>query len=70
MFLQNLPYDRLTTSIEDALRSDLLTKNDLRLIQAYQPGLSSAWLFQKAMSVGVGEEVYMHPPFFPLQSQQ
>lgn len=40
-----------------ALDSDLLDKQSLGLVNAYQPSLTSTWMFQKSMSVGVGERV-------------
>lgn len=40
-----------------ALESDLLDKQSLGLVNAYQPALTSTWMFQKSMSVGVGERV-------------
>ncbi|GAB4815041.1 hypothetical protein N2152v2_002087 [Parachlorella kessleri] len=47
--------DRLTEGVDDALRADLLSKSDLGWLQPYQPSLSVAWLFQRAMSVNVGQ---------------
>ena len=46
--------DRLSAGIEEALRADLLDRRSLGLINAYQPALSVAWLFQRAMSVQPG----------------
>lgn len=40
-----------------ALEGDLLDKKSLGLVNAYQPSLTSTWMFQKSMSVGVGERV-------------
>ncbi|CAN0467630.1 unnamed protein product, partial [Hapterophycus canaliculatus] len=40
-----------------ALEGDLLDKKSLGLVNAYQPSLTSTWMFQKSMSVGVGENV-------------
>jgi lycopene cyclase CruP len=42
---------RLSEGVEDALKSDALSVNDLALLQPYQPNLSVTWLFQRAMSV-------------------
>ena len=39
------------------VQADVTDKGTLSLINAYNPGLSSAWMLQKAMSVRVGEEV-------------
>ncbi|XRA99395.1 hypothetical protein NFJ02_07g130940 [Pycnococcus provasolii] len=54
--IRHLP--RLQSAIDDALTSDLLERDDLALINAYQPSLSGAWLFQRAMSIPKGA----HPP--------
>jgi lycopene cyclase CruP len=48
---------RLTFALEEALKIDALSQRDLRLIQAYQPSLSVTWLFQKTMSVKMGQKV-------------
>jgi lycopene cyclase CruP len=48
---------RLTEGIQECLTQDFLTVADLRSLQPYQPNLSVTWLFQKAMSVEVGQEV-------------
>lgn len=40
-----------------ALEGDLLDKESLGMVNAYQPSLTSTWMFQKSMSVGVGEKV-------------
>jgi lycopene cyclase CruP len=42
---------RLSEGVQDALQSDALSKQDLALLQPYQPNLSVTWLFQRAMSV-------------------
>ena len=47
--------DRITTAISEALEDDLLKKEDLAEINAYQPNLSAAWMFQKAMSIRMGQ---------------
>lgn len=41
---------RLTAALTDALASDALSKADLGLINGYNPGLSSAWMLQRAMT--------------------
>jgi lycopene cyclase CruP len=48
---------RLTEGIQECLTQDFLTALDLRSLQPYQPNLSVTWLFQKSMSVGVGQQV-------------
>lgn len=40
-----------------ALENDLLDKDSLGRVNAYQPSLTSTWMFQKSMSVGVNEKV-------------
>ncbi len=45
---------RLTDAFGEALETDSLTKQELGLINAYQPSLSVTWMFQRAMSVPVG----------------
>jgi hypothetical protein len=49
--------ERISTAISEALEDDLLHKNDLGQINAYTPNLSAAWMFQKAMSVRMGQKV-------------
>lgn len=51
---------RLTDAFSAALETDSLTRDDLRLINAYQPSLSVAWLFQRSMSVPVGKDPSPH----------
>jgi len=38
----------------EALEGDLLDRESLAMINAYQPNLSVCWMFQRAMSVRVG----------------
>lgn len=52
---------RLTDAFTAALETDSLARDDLRLVNAYQPSLSVAWLFQRSMSVPVGKDPQ---PFF------
>jgi hypothetical protein len=49
--------DRVGGAIGEALENDCLHKDDLGEINAYQPNLSAAWMFQKAMSVQIGEKM-------------
>jgi len=49
--------DRIGGAISEALETDCLHKDDLGLINDYQPNLSAAWMFQKAMSVKMGQKV-------------
>jgi hypothetical protein len=48
---------RVGGAISEALETDCLHKDDLAGINAYQPNLSAAWMFQKAMSVKMGQKV-------------
>ena len=48
---------RLTNGIDAALKAEALKKNDLALLQPYQPNISVTWLFQQTMSVEVGKKV-------------
>eukprot|EP00879_Flechtneria_rotunda_P025809 GHRR01027456.1.p1 GENE.GHRR01027456.1~~GHRR01027456.1.p1 ORF type:complete len:257 (+),score=91.59 GHRR01027456.1:84-854(+) len=40
---------RLTSAVHDALSADALSASDLALVNSYNPGLSSAWMLQRAM---------------------
>lgn len=46
---------RLSGAVGHALREDRLSKQDLAWVHPYQPSLSAAWLFQRSMSVQVGQ---------------
>ncbi|BAY28006.1 hypothetical protein NIES2100_78350 [Calothrix sp. NIES-2100] len=48
---------RLTFGIQEALQTDQLSPTALALLQPYQPSLAVTWLFQKAMSVGVDQNI-------------
>jgi lycopene cyclase CruP len=48
---------RLTFGIDEALKTKQLSANALSLLQPYQPSLTVTWLFQKAMSVGVNQNI-------------
>lgn len=48
---------RLTMGIDEALKIDALSKSDLACLQPYQPNISVTWLFQRAMSVRINQEV-------------
>ncbi len=47
---------RLTSAVDEALKFDSLSTNDLALIQPYQPNISVTWLFQKTMSVPMNKQ--------------
>jgi len=48
---------RLTLGVQDALQADALGREDLSLLQPYQPSLSVTWLFQQSMSARIGQKV-------------
>jgi len=48
---------RLTAGIHEALSTDQLSLQALALLQPYQPNLNVTWLFQRAMSAGIEQEV-------------
>lgn len=48
---------RLTLGIQEALATEELSSTALALLQPYQPSLTVTWLFQKAMSVGVHQQI-------------
>eukprot|EP00741_Cyanophora_paradoxa_P022321 tig00021441_g21550.t1 len=52
---------RLTDGISGALQNDQLSRDDLALLQPYQPSVSVAWLFQKTMSARVGQGRSLSP---------
>jgi lycopene cyclase CruP len=48
---------RLTDGIEMALTADALSASDLQLLQPYQPNIAVTWMFQRAMSVGINQQL-------------
>lgn len=48
---------RITGAVSEALDKDCLQKEDLGEINAYTPNLSATWMFQRAMSVRIGQSV-------------
>ncbi|MBD2214215.1 FAD-binding oxidoreductase [Nostoc linckia FACHB-104] len=48
---------RLTFGIQEALQTEQLSTTALALLQPYQPSLAVTWLFQKAMSVGINQNI-------------
>jgi lycopene cyclase CruP len=48
---------RLTDGIEMAIQADALGNKDLQLLQPYQPNIAVTWMFQRAMSVGITQQV-------------
>lgn len=53
---------RLSRALNHALEKNRLQKRDLALIQPYLPNLSVAWLFQRAMSIKVGQQAIKGRP--------
>ena len=49
--------ERISGAVHDALADDLLHKEDLGKINAYTPNLSATWMFQRSMSVRMGQSV-------------
>jgi lycopene cyclase CruP len=49
---------RLTSGIEMAIQADALSNKDLQLLQPYQPNIAVTWMFQRAMSVGIEQQVH------------
>ncbi|GKZ00338.1 hypothetical protein MPSEU_000986700 [Mayamaea pseudoterrestris] len=49
--------DRISTAVSEAVQNECLSKDQLSEINAYTPNLSAAWMFQKAMSVRMGQKV-------------
>src|ERR671932_2057244 len=48
---------RLTEGIHDALECDVLSQSALAQLQPYQPNIAVTWLFQRAMSVGIDQQL-------------
>ncbi len=46
---------RLTTAVVEAVEADALDAASLAAVHAYNPGLSSSWMLQRAMSVRQGD---------------
>jgi lycopene cyclase CruP len=53
--IRHLP--RLVHGLDEALATECLGTRALAYLQPYQPNLSVTWLFQRSMSVGVGQTV-------------
>ncbi|HBL12410.1 MAG TPA: FAD-dependent oxidoreductase [Cyanobacteria bacterium UBA11162] len=49
--------ERLTQGIDDALKGDFLRRNALKQLQPYQPNIAVTWMFQRAMSVGINQQL-------------
>ncbi|KAG2488611.1 hypothetical protein HYH03_012928 [Edaphochlamys debaryana] len=65
---------RLSRGINQALAEDRLSKADLGWLHPYQPSLSASWLFQRSMSISVGQAVYPanypHTPAYVIEREQ
>jgi lycopene cyclase CruP len=48
---------RLANGVHEALETDQLSQNALKLLQPYQPSISVTWLFQRSMSVGINQTI-------------
>ncbi len=48
---------RLTVGTNEALQADVLTRNALAQLQPYQPNIGVTWMFQRAMSVGIEQQL-------------
>ncbi|MCA1993852.1 MAG: FAD-binding oxidoreductase [Coleofasciculus sp. S288] len=48
---------RLTDGTHEALNSNALSRNALTQLQPYQPSIAVTWLFQRAMSVGIDQQL-------------
>jgi lycopene cyclase CruP len=49
--------ERLTTGITEALALDSLNRQNLALLQPYQPNIAVTWMFQRAMSVSRDRQI-------------
>lgn len=47
---------RLTAAVSEAIEADTLDRKSISSINAYNPGLSAAWMLQRAMSVRPGQK--------------
>ena len=56
--VRHLP--RLCAGLDQALAGDYLSTADLATLQPYQPNLSVTWLFQKAMTIPLGQTYDPH----------
>jgi lycopene cyclase CruP len=48
---------RLTDGIKMAIDTNALSHTDLQLLQPYQPNIAVTWMFQRAMSVGINQQL-------------
>ena len=48
---------RLSVGIDQALAGDFLSRDALAQLQPYQPNIAVTWMFQRAMSVGIDQQL-------------
>ncbi len=48
---------RLTEGIDEALKGDFLSRDAIAQLQPYQPNIAVTWMFQRAMSVGIAQQL-------------
>jgi lycopene cyclase CruP len=48
---------RLANGVHEALKSDQLSQNALKLLQPYQPSIAVTWMFQRSMSAGINQQI-------------
>lgn len=48
---------RLSNGVHEALQSDQLSQNALKLLQPYQPSIAVTWMFQRSMSAGINQQI-------------
>jgi lycopene cyclase CruP len=48
---------RLTEGIDEALKGDFLSRDAIAQLQPYQPNIAVTWMFQRAMSVGIEQQL-------------
>jgi hypothetical protein len=48
--------ERIIGALDEALKDDLLGAEYLSMINPYMPNLSACWMFQRAMSCGIGSD--------------
>jgi lycopene cyclase CruP len=48
---------RLANGVHEALQSDQLSQNALKLLQPYQPSIAVTWMFQRSMSAGINQQI-------------
>eukprot|EP01038_Epipyxis_sp_PR26KG_P010912 gene10912-14650_t len=49
--------NRIITGLDESLKYNLFDSSDLSKINPYQPNLSACWMFQRAMSIAINNQV-------------